>query len=278
AADKGDGEGELEGDQRPGKEVGAADADLVLQDFDGPEAGQHEGRVAAGEDAGDDGYGQQQDEQLRGLGEGKMKLTAGQAIERRGGSGGQAETECGGDGGEEDRFGEELDDDLAFCRPDDLADAHLLAASGGAGDGEGGEIDTGDEEDAGGDTEEDPKGLWVDALVVREFPAVKPGVGMYIEQGLPMEGHRRFILLPVFSQILPRSGWGEASLKAAQLFRVGRQAASGLKLHVSHPDGGVPVVANFEFVRAVGGGEFPGSDDIETDGGIDGRVFGDAGN
>ena len=60
-----------------------------------------------------------------------------------------------GEEAEQDGLGEELDDEVSFCRAGDLADAHFLGAVGGAGGAEVHEIDAGDQEDEHGDDGED---------------------------------------------------------------------------------------------------------------------------
>jgi len=84
-----------------------------------------------------------------------MERFAGKLIEHRQQQNSDAKGEDEGEEAEQAGLGEELDDELSFCRAGNLADAHFHGAVGGAGGAEVHEIDAGDQKDEHGDDGED---------------------------------------------------------------------------------------------------------------------------
>lgn len=107
-----------------------------------------------------------------------MERFAGKLIEHRQQQDGDAKGEDEGEEAEQDGLGEELENEVSFCRTGDLADAHFLCAVGATGGAEVHEIDAGNQEDEHGDDGEDVNEL--DIAVGFELAGL---IGMEVDVG-----------------------------------------------------------------------------------------------
>ena len=176
--DEAQGDGELEDDEDlAGQGSVAADLEGAFEHLDGPEVGQVEGGVAAGEEAGDRRE-TQGDEPEEGVSDGQSDVLGREVVEIRYGKGHDQECEEEGDKGDQDGFAEELGDELVSDGADGFADADLFCAFFASGGREVHEIDAREEEDEGADDTEEPDeadsagvvGVAFGRIVIQVFP------------------------------------------------------------------------------------------------------------
>ena len=156
ADDKPDGNKKLK-DHEAAPEPAALEAcgHLPFEYMNRLEGGKVEGGITAGETADQQHQEDEEGQEPTAEEHVGMEQFAGKLIEHRQQEDGDAKGEDEGEEAEQDGLGEELEDEVSFCRAGDLADAHFLGAVGGAGGAEVHEVDAGDQEDEHGNDGED---------------------------------------------------------------------------------------------------------------------------
>jgi hypothetical protein len=122
------------------------------------------GSAEGGKEAAEQGGGDGAEQRIEG--DGPVEADFGGAGERvrekmegTRGTGGDSESEKGAKEGEEENFGEELGDDGAARGSEGKTDGDFVLAVGGAGEQESGNVGTGDEQEEGDGSVEEPEGV-----------------------------------------------------------------------------------------------------------------------
>ena len=265
ADDEGDRGRELEDDeavaQPPPSRPRSARA---LDGRDGTEGRDEQGRIAPRGRA-DDGGEKDQGGHQGGVAEGvEDDVPLDERPESR--QGGQDEPDGQGQGheGQDHGVAEELADELALARPDDLAQADLLGPLEGPGRGQVHVVDAGDDQDEDGDRgeEEDEAGVADQAEI-----EIGPGMEVDAGQGLEEEARR---LAAVWAVSRGPVGGDEGRELGLQGLRVGAVLEEDVGVvGAVAPDGQVALLEL--------GHRLEGRDDVHGEMGVGGDVAEDAG-